>query len=239
MAPNKIGQAIGLQPKAFKLVVDTLIEEGFPNLAAICVVQSQSGERASAICSLHWDDFEDDGEEMLLQIRATNKKTVPRSIVINDSFADWIRASKLVHLKGFSKFKCEKKIVVKNGRTKTFKRQWPHHSDDFQSNMFGAVKVTYYQRIFRPVLPPALEKKQTCKTCRKLLHGIDVKKIRTHSFRHTAVAWMKDHVRCARTIGFVAGMSERRVHQSYNAVTPARAAKTQKTLETYVHAVMQ
>jgi len=89
-----VGEAAGLEAKAFQELFQALLTNNFPMLAAVAFVQSQLGERASSTCSLEWKDFETDCDtnQMFVKIPDTNRKTVMRVVPLNRVFQEWMSA---------------------------------------------------------------------------------------------------------------------------------------------------
>ena len=69
------------------------------------------------------------------------------------------------------------------------------------------------------------------------LHGINVDKVRTHSFRGGSVSFMKNTHGSSKLVGAVAGMTGRRVDQNYDEITPARVSEAQGILEPFINVV--
>ena len=84
MPKQKIGPAQGLQPEAFKIVFEALLETNHPDLAVAALMQPQLGERCGWALALHWDDVhENECGDLELFVRAINGKTIERPIGMN------------------------------------------------------------------------------------------------------------------------------------------------------------
>ena len=123
-------------------------------------------------------------------------------------------------------------------RTRVFKSQWQKKKDKSKKLMFPRVEGNYYARVMREEVKPLLRaRKESSIDVKRCLHGINLNRVRTHSFRRGSVSYMKNKHGSSKLVGAVAGMTAKRVDTDYDEVTPARVLEAQKILEPFLQAV--
>ena len=189
MPRQKVGPAQSLQPEAFKIVFESLLETNHPDLAVAALMQSQLGERCGCPLGLHWDDVHENAcGDLEFFVRAVNGKTIARPIGMNKGMQKWfedVKSGELVHY-------AQTTVVDMNGkRTRVFKSQWPKKKDKSNKLMFPRVEGNYYARVMREEVKPLLRaRKESSIDVKRCLHGINLNRVRTHSFRRGSVSYM-------------------------------------------------
>ena len=123
-------------------------------------------------------------------------------------------------------------------RTRVFKSQWQTKKDKSKKLMFPRVEGNCYARVMREKVKPLLRaRKESSIDVKRCLHGINLNRVRTHSFRLGSVSYMKRKHGSSKLVGAVAGMTAKRVDTDYDEVTPARVLEAQKILEPFLQAV--